>query len=569
MVIQSTANSWLKTEKIDIGDYENISVNATISYPYSTIYPGDSVCVYYQINEGPEILFSKNGKLFHNFLPTIAQQENLSGQYITIIIRATAYNTYYFDDISVFGKRKVVFSNDTLIKIKPLVSTTYYLKNKIWDCTQDSVTIKVFNARPLATVFPKGSTSICSGDSIKLKANSDPTFSYIWFRNDTVVFGAIDSIYYAKKQGIYYVKVSNACGSDSSSQAILKLTPCSNVWPGDANHDSIVNNNDLLQVGLHYSQTGSPRASMSNNWQAYIATNWGAIQTNGADIKHIDCNGDGVINKKDTLAINLNFNLTHTIVESTNIQQRQTTSDLYFLTSSNPYNSSNFVDVEIWLGTVAKPVNNLYGIAFNINYNASLVQSGSESLIYPVSWLGAPGTNAIKIAKIDALATTAYGAETRIDHINANGYGKIADLKFQLKNSIPVNTKMFFSFSNYKANDSIGVPVFFNTKIDSILINPLVNEIKETNNIAVITIYPNPYSNNTTIAYTLTQKSGVSVEVYNTVGQKVETLINANQGAGEYKCIFSAKEKGYGAGVYFVKIIVDGNTTMRRIVEMK
>ncbi|MCE9538542.1 MAG: T9SS type A sorting domain-containing protein, partial [Bacteroidetes bacterium] len=67
----------------------------------------------------------------------------------------------------------------------------------------------------------------------------------------------------------------------------------------------------------------------------------------------------------------------------------------------------------------------------------------------------------------------------------------------------------------------------------------------------------------------LNKKSDVSVEIYNTIGQKVETLVNSSQAAGEYKYNFSAKEKGYNAGVYFVKMIVDGNITMKRVVEME
>jgi hypothetical protein len=98
----------------------------------------------------------------------------------------------------------------------------------------------------------------------------------------------------------------------------------------------------------------------------------------------------------------------------------------------------------------------------------------------------------------------------------------------------------------------------------------MINGISTMNEVTTdVSIYPNPYSGNTIISYVLNKKSDVSVEVFNTVGQKVETLVNAAQTAGEYKYNFSAKEKGYTAGVYFVKILIDGKLTMKRIVEME
>ena len=85
--------------------------------------------------------------------------------------------------------------------------------------------------------------------------------------------------------------------------------------------------------------------------------------------------------------------------------------------------------------------------------------------------------------------------------------------------------------------------------------------------VVTVAIYPNPYSGNTTITYTLNKKSDVSIEVYNTIGQKMETPVNAAQAAGKYKYNFSAKQKGNATGIYFVKIVVDGQITMKRIVE--
>ncbi len=85
----------------------------------------------------------------------------------------------------------------------------------------------------------------------------------------------------------------------------------------------------------------------------------------------------------------------------------------------------------------------------------------------------------------------------------------------------------------------------------------------------VFSVYPNPYTGSTAITYSLTGRSDVNIEVYNTIGQKTVTLVNAEQSAGEYKYRFSAAENGLDAGVYFVKITMNGKALMKRIVELR
>ncbi len=84
-----------------------------------------------------------------------------------------------------------------------------------------------------------------------------------------------------------------------------------------------------------------------------------------------------------------------------------------------------------------------------------------------------------------------------------------------------------------------------------------------------ISVYPNPYYDHTEISYALTANSSVNVEVYNAIGEKISTIVHMDQPAGNYHFVFSAKESGYDAGVYFVKITIDGRSMMKKIVEMQ
>jgi photosystem II stability/assembly factor-like uncharacterized protein len=79
--------------------------------------------------------------------------------------------------------------------------------------------------------------------------------------------------------------------------------------------------------------------------------------------------------------------------------------------------------------------------------------------------------------------------------------------------------------------------------------------------------YPNPFNLTTTIAYTLKEKSNVSLTVYDILGRELEVLVNETQEAGEYKVPFSASH--LASGVYLYRLRVDDKTFVKKMLMMK
>jgi hypothetical protein len=79
--------------------------------------------------------------------------------------------------------------------------------------------------------------------------------------------------------------------------------------------------------------------------------------------------------------------------------------------------------------------------------------------------------------------------------------------------------------------------------------------------------YPNPFNPVTTIAYQLSDQSKVDIRVYNVLGQKVATLANKVQEAGQYQVQFDAAQ--LSSGIYFVRMVTDGKVFTRKITLMK
>ncbi len=79
--------------------------------------------------------------------------------------------------------------------------------------------------------------------------------------------------------------------------------------------------------------------------------------------------------------------------------------------------------------------------------------------------------------------------------------------------------------------------------------------------------YPNPFNPSTTIRYTLSERSLVSLKIYNILGQEVATLVNGFSEAGEKSVEFKASH--LASGVYFYRLMAGDFVETRKLVLLK
>lgn len=79
--------------------------------------------------------------------------------------------------------------------------------------------------------------------------------------------------------------------------------------------------------------------------------------------------------------------------------------------------------------------------------------------------------------------------------------------------------------------------------------------------------YPNPFNPATTISYSVTRASHVSLTVYNILGQEVAKLVDSYQSAGSYTVPFDAS--GLPSGVYLYRLHTDQATETRKMLILK
>ncbi len=84
--------------------------------------------------------------------------------------------------------------------------------------------------------------------------------------------------------------------------------------------------------------------------------------------------------------------------------------------------------------------------------------------------------------------------------------------------------------------------------------------------------YPNPFNPETSIRYQLSEKTHVSLKIFNVKGQLVKTLINNTQDAGYKKISWNGKDndnKAVASGIYFYTLETPNSSTTKKMMLMK
>jgi len=79
--------------------------------------------------------------------------------------------------------------------------------------------------------------------------------------------------------------------------------------------------------------------------------------------------------------------------------------------------------------------------------------------------------------------------------------------------------------------------------------------------------YPNPFNPKTVVRFSLSVVSDVVLKVYDVMGREVQTLVNETLQAGTYEATFDGSM--LNSGVYFYKLIVNGQSETKRMLLLK
>ncbi len=120
-------------------------------------------------------------------------------------------------------------------------------------------------------------------------------------------------------------------------------------------------------------------------------------------------------------------------------------------------------------------------------------------------------------------------------------------------------------------NGTMQFPISMN--VDYVRVYEFVTDVEKTEEIPsevkLLQNYPNPFNPETKIGYQLAKSGHVSLEIYDTIGNKVKTLVDEYKNAGNYNSQLSTLNSQLSSGVYLAVLKTGGFVKTQKLVLMK
>lgn len=398
----------------------------------------------------------------------------------------------------------------------------------------------------LSIAGPSNGT-VCQGSSTTLTVSGAITYTWTGLGVNTPTVNVLVNSFCQQ----YTVTGSDALGCLSTMTAyICADTSCAYVWPGDANSDGLVDNTDALEIGLAYLETGPSRSPGGNLFSSQFATasGWIGFGSTGKRKVHVDCNGDGTIDMGDTLAIYNNYSLTHSFKPS----ESSNTPDISLLVTTVEQGGWNKAD--IILGSSSAPLSQLYGLAFDINFDNTLIEANSAYMTYSSSFLNASTTN-VQFRKTNFTSGKVYAASVRTNGTEVNGNGKIGEFWFKVKDNT-AGTTLNLSTSNSQKMKKNGVKSALAGGSTSPVIEAKTVGLNEINLNNSVSYFPNPASHEVTI--TTGSSVDVNYGIIDIVGREVKKGTFSNTTKLDVSTLQN--------GSYLIRLSAGSDVTYKKLV---
>lgn len=424
------------------------------------------------------------------------------------------------------------FQSLSLLSNLPIDTYVVYVKDA--DNVQVNGSVTVFQPSQLTAQLVSSTGGVLPDTLFTSATGGTPPYTYLGSNSTTVAYMYVDSTFFPMGSNCFwgYVADENGCTATTDTMCYVCLNEC--VWPGDANYDGVVDNNDLLPIGLAYATTGTARAQQDISWYAHTATDWIDTLTDGTNYKHIDCNGNGTINADDTLAILQNFALTHP--RSGQPEPRGNVPTLRIEMMPDTLADGETVIAHLLLGDSNFTATNVYALAFTFNFDPLVVDSNEYGITFSNnSWLCSNATDHIDLAKKLFEQGEIRAALTRIDQTSRSGSGEIGSVSMKITTG-NINGKdlSYYAMHTYISDliviDEEGNHVLVDAGADSAEVAFEPSGIYHVEFTSDIKLYPNPSKQQITIS----SGSGLinSIQIFDALGQlMISTHYNTVQHA--------------------------------------
>ena len=214
-------------------------------------------------------------------------------------------------------------------------------------------------------------------------------------------------------------------------------------------------------------------------------------------------------------------------------------------------------------------VNVSSGTNLTVHYSFTLSSAGGELPVELSSFTGSYSGGKINLKWQTENEVNNYGFDIERALINSKNdkslkWEKIGFIKGAGNSNSPKN----YSFvDNNMLNGKLAYRLKQIDNNGNIKYSDIVEVSAKLNDFMLGQNYPNPFNPTTTIQYSIPKAAHVTLNVYNSLGKKVVTLVNANKEAGSYTVNFNGSS--LSSGIYYYRITSGNFIRVKKLLLLK
>jgi hypothetical protein len=330
---------------------------------------------------------------------------------------------------------------------------------------------------------------------------------------------------------------------------------CDSVYPGDANRDGITDNTDFLSIAVASGAAGSPRTLQDNLWYGHYADEWTYAFQDNVNYKHADCNGDGVVDPNDTLAVTQNWTNTHMVPAFYSIGHEPERTLVYpaiqVIASSNYLLPNQQAYLDLFLVNDSLNPLPLYGLAMDVSFDNDLLQPLFNNFNFQNNFLYNNSSEGFDHARITTgLLET---AESRFNHDDTVAGGFLGRFNFRTATTGTGTADIGFNVNTVKLINKYGCEI----PTGLIPFNPVfVDFALGINDQAEKGIRLENHSSDGYYIVRMQQHKEYNATLYNTFGEKVKNT-------EAFSDLLRLNTTGLATGMYFLEL----NSGNERLIE--
>ncbi len=330
------------------------------------------------------------------------------------------------------------------------------------------------------------------------------------------------------------------------------------VWPGDTDNNGIVDQKDILPLGLYWEAEGPMRSGLSLDWVGQKCVPWIPDWVTCSD-----GNGDGQIDVNDLTAIEQNWSQQHGNGDAVfPLGQQASVGEVYLQVAEHePYAPFS---TDILLSGEA----NLYGLALIFCYYKEKIEIDSVEI--GSLW----EDNALFLYSDNPdTGEVGIGISLKTVQPSQSADGLLARVWMRVKQDVPLNQPVIFRIEDILAVNASGERLLVTTENDGFVTDVSEPYTQKPLTFQLYANYPNPFNPSTVVSYDI-PKDDVSVllKVYDILGHEVRTLVNKEQKSGHYAVEWNGRDNNgsmVSSGIYIYKIIAGDQVSTKKCMLMK